>query len=216
MFGLVSGLYEKATEKPEIPLMLVGADGVGKTTVLELLRRSETRESFLGFMKSPEETVLSALPSTRPTVGLNMARLSFSDSNMVIWDLGGGKSVRSLWRNYFHDTFGLCLVASEDRGIDDTLEILENLMIEPSLQGKPVLIIINIQNTIPCESKLGVPEITSPPVIDWPGKLNLQKWDDRSIRCVSLSTLNPQILRKAFSWLLKESKDFRINHKISN
>lgn len=51
---------------------------------------------------------------------------------MNIWDVGGQKTIRSYWRNYFEQTDGLVWVvdSSDLRRLDDCRMELENLLKE--------------------------------------------------------------------------------------
>lgn len=51
---------------------------------------------------------------------------------MNIWDIGGQKTIRSYWRNYFEQTEGLVWVvdSSDVRRLDDCRMELENLLKE--------------------------------------------------------------------------------------
>jgi small GTP-binding protein len=57
----------------------------GKTTVLYKLKLNE-------------------LVHTIPTVGFNVESLDYKNLNMTIWDVGGQKTIRALWRHYYANT----------------------------------------------------------------------------------------------------------------
>lgn len=51
-----------------------------------------------------------------PTVGFNIKTLEFNDYLLNMWDVGGQKSIRSYWRNYFEQTDGIIwVIDSVDR-----------------------------------------------------------------------------------------------------
>lgn len=51
-----------------------------------------------------------------PTVGFNIKSLEFQDYLLNLWDVGGQKSIRAYWRNYFEQTDGIIwVVDSVDR-----------------------------------------------------------------------------------------------------
>lgn len=51
-----------------------------------------------------------------PTVGFNIKTLEFHDYLLNMWDVGGQKSIRSYWRNYFEQTDGIIwVIDSVDR-----------------------------------------------------------------------------------------------------
>lgn len=51
-----------------------------------------------------------------PTVGFNIKSLEFGEYLLNLWDVGGQKSIRTYWRNYFEQTDGIIwVVDSVDR-----------------------------------------------------------------------------------------------------
>jgi ADP-ribosylation factor-like protein 2 len=47
---------------------------------------------------------------TSPTVGFNIKTLSYNGYILNIWDVGGQKSIRPFWKNYFELTDGIIWV----------------------------------------------------------------------------------------------------------
>lgn len=77
----------------------------GKSSILEVLERDQTEASG-----SP-----SALPSPRPTVGLNLGALTVRARPLCIWDLGGAAGLRSIWAEYFAETHVIVFVVDAAR-----------------------------------------------------------------------------------------------------
>lgn len=51
-----------------------------------------------------------------PTVGFNIKTLEYNGYLLNLWDVGGQKSIRAYWRNYFEETDGVIwVVDSVDR-----------------------------------------------------------------------------------------------------
>ena len=65
-------------------VLFLGADAVGKTTLLYLLKLNEK--------------VL-----TIPTIGFNVEEIEYKDRKINIWDVGGGEKIRYLWKHYFNE-----------------------------------------------------------------------------------------------------------------
>jgi GTPase SAR1 family protein len=65
-----------------------------------------------------------------------------------LWDVGGQKSLRSYWRNYFESTDGLVwVVDSADRmRLDACREELNVLLLEERLAGATLLVLANKQD----------------------------------------------------------------------
>lgn len=64
-----------------------------------------------------------------------------------VWDVGGQRSLRSYWRNYFETTDALIwVVDSSDRPrLDDCREELSKLLLEERLVGATLLVLANKQ-----------------------------------------------------------------------
>ena len=65
-------------------VLLLGADAVGKTTLLYLLKMNE-------------------IVTTIPTIGFNVEGLEYKDRKINMWDIGGGEKIRHLWKHYIQN-----------------------------------------------------------------------------------------------------------------
>jgi ADP-ribosylation factor-like protein 2 len=70
-----------------------------------------------------------------PKIGIlnqNYAIFLFDRYTLNIWDVGGQRTIRSYWRNYFEQTDGLVWVvdSSDLRRLDDCKMELDNLLKE--------------------------------------------------------------------------------------
>ena len=65
-------------------VLLLGADAVGKTTLLYLLKMNE-------------------IVTTIPTIGFNVEGLEYKDRKINMWDIGGGEKIRHLWYHYIQN-----------------------------------------------------------------------------------------------------------------
>ncbi|XP_069689426.1 ADP-ribosylation factor-like protein 2 isoform X2 [Periplaneta americana] len=65
-----------------------------------------------------------------------------------VWDVGGQKSLRSYWRNYFESTDGLIWVvdSADKRRLDDCRKELHALLEEERLAGATLLVFSNKQD----------------------------------------------------------------------
>ena len=66
-------------------VLLLGPDGVGKTTLLYLLKMNE-------------------IVTTIPTIGFNVEDLDYKDRKITMWDIGGGEKTRHFWKCYIEKT----------------------------------------------------------------------------------------------------------------
>uniref|UniRef100_A0A8C1K3T6 ADP-ribosylation factor-like 2 n=1 Tax=Cyprinus carpio TaxID=7962 RepID=A0A8C1K3T6_CYPCA len=78
-----------------------------------------------------------------------------------IWDVGGQKSLRSYWRNYFESTDGLVwVVDSADRlRLEDCRKELSTLLLEERLAGATLLVFANKQDLRGALSKDDIREV---------------------------------------------------------
>lgn len=100
----------KALER-EIRILILGLDNAGKTTILKHL--------------NGEDTSL-----VEPTLGFNIKTLEHNGFRLNIWDVGGQKSIRSFWRNYFENTDALVWVvdSADSMRIDVSKEEIERIL----------------------------------------------------------------------------------------
>lgn len=68
--------------------------------------------------------------------------------HLNIWDVGGQKSIRSYWKNYFESTDALIWVvdSSDKQRMNDCREELNNLLQEERLLGATLLVFANKQD----------------------------------------------------------------------
>ena len=90
---------------------------MGLLTLLRKLKRSdnEARILVLGLDNSGKTTILKKLSEEdishiMPTQGFNIKSLMHEGFKLNVWDIGGQKSIRPYWRNYFDQTDGLVYV----------------------------------------------------------------------------------------------------------
>jgi small GTP-binding protein len=94
-------------------LLFSGLDNAGKTTILKKFNGED-------------------INTISPTLGFNIKTLEHKGFNLNIWDVGGQKSLRSYWRNYFETTDGLIWVvdSADKRRLADCKEELHKLLQE--------------------------------------------------------------------------------------
>ena len=83
-----------------------------------------------------------AAPCRRPDLISQTCRYKLN-----IWDVGGQKTLRSYWRNYFEATDGLIWVvdSADTRRLADCAEELANLLQQEKLAGASLLVLANKQ-----------------------------------------------------------------------
>ncbi|KAG2228819.1 hypothetical protein INT48_006023 [Thamnidium elegans] len=108
---------------------MLGLDNAGKTTILKRINGE-------------------AIDTISPTLGFNIKTLEHEGFKLNIWDVGGQKSIRSYWRNYFEQTDALIwVVDSADRlRLGDCKRELGLLLQEERLAGATLLVFANKQD----------------------------------------------------------------------
>lgn len=89
--GLLSILRKIKMKEMEMRIIILGLDNAGKTTVMKKVSGDDVTE-------------------ISPTVGFNIQTLEYNGYLLNIWDVGGQKSIRPFWRNYFESTDGIIWV----------------------------------------------------------------------------------------------------------
>lgn len=130
---------------PERKVALLGLESGGKSSILEWLK------AFLSKHASPNALVPRPrlLEKMKPTIGLNVAKLRVAGENVMLWDLGGTKALRSIWERYVEDAEAIIwVVDSCDEGrLEDSREALKKLVARPHLTNSPLLVYANKQDT---------------------------------------------------------------------
>eukprot|EP00696_Hemimastix_kukwesjijk_P018363 gnl/Hemi2/7226_TR2456_c0_g1_i1.p1 gnl/Hemi2/7226_TR2456_c0_g1~~gnl/Hemi2/7226_TR2456_c0_g1_i1.p1 ORF type:complete len:205 (-),score=60.24 gnl/Hemi2/7226_TR2456_c0_g1_i1:182-736(-) len=110
-------------------ILMVGLDAAGKTTILYNLKLGE-------------------VDHTVPTIGFNVEAIKYKNIEFTVWDVGGQKRIRKLWRHYFSNTDALIFVvdSSDTERIKEAGEELQGIMHDSLMQGKPVLVLANKQD----------------------------------------------------------------------
>ncbi|XP_030635901.1 ADP-ribosylation factor-like protein 2 isoform X2 [Chanos chanos] len=114
--GLLTILKKLKQKEREMRLLMLGLDNAGKTTILKKFNGED-------------------VSTISPTLGFNIKTLEHRGFKLNIWDVGGQKSLRSYWRNYFESTDGLVwVVDSADRlRLEDCRKELNALLLEEAL-----------------------------------------------------------------------------------
>ncbi|XP_066559966.1 ADP-ribosylation factor-like protein 13B [Amia ocellicauda] len=113
----------------KVTLVTLGLDKAGKTA---------TVRGILG--ENPEDVA--------PTVGFSKIYVKQGKSEVTIFDLGGGKRIRGIWKNYHAESHGVVYVvdSSDVERIQENKNTLAEVLRHPRIAGKPVLVLANKQD----------------------------------------------------------------------
>lgn len=134
----------KGSKLPDARILLLGLDGAGKSTLLFRLKYKE-------------------LFQTVPTIGFNVEMMEAKQSRrritLTVWDVGGQKMMRTLWRSYYPDTAGLLFAVDcwDEGRLDEARRELERLLKNEYLRGLPLVVLANKQDK---EGALTATELT--------------------------------------------------------
>ncbi|KAM6223302.1 ADP-ribosylation factor-like protein 13B isoform 2-T2 [Rhynchocyon petersi] len=133
MFSLMANCcnWLKRWREPvrKVTLVMVGLDNAGKTA---------TAKGIQG--ESPEDVA--------PTVGFSKIDLRQGKFEVTIFDLGGGKRIRGIWKNYYAESYGVIFVvdSSDEERMEETKETMSEVLRHPRISGKPILVLANKQD----------------------------------------------------------------------
>mmetsp|Transcript_23922 Transcript_23922/g.60936 ORF Transcript_23922/g.60936 Transcript_23922/m.60936 type:complete len:187 (-) Transcript_23922:304-864(-) len=174
--GLLTIIKKVKRKEKEMRILMVGLDNAGKTTIVKRLNGED-------------------ITTISPTLGFNIKTMSFRGYKLNIWDVGGQKTLRPYWRNYFEKTDGLIwVVDSADLArLEDCKQELQALLQEERLVGATLLIFANKQD---------IPSALSPTELEQ--VLDFKSIAKRHCRVVACSAVNGSGILEGFDWLVKD------------
>eukprot|EP00301_Raphidiophrys_heterophryoidea_P000662 c10333_g1_i1.p1 GENE.c10333_g1_i1~~c10333_g1_i1.p1 ORF type:complete len:185 (+),score=42.16 c10333_g1_i1:31-585(+) len=111
--------------KREFSIVMLGLDGSGKTTLMHCMKKGEFVPSF-------------------PTVGFGVETVWATKKGVhfTVWDVGGNKHIRPLWRHFYKQKQGVIFVVdSSDRvRVKEAKDELHTLLREYDLRDALLLI----------------------------------------------------------------------------
>ncbi|KAI2642753.1 P-loop containing nucleoside triphosphate hydrolase protein [Xylaria nigripes] len=139
---MLSILRKARLKDKEMRILMLGLDNAGKTTIVKKMMDED-------------------INTVSPTLGFIIKTIDYEGYKLNIWDVGGQKTLRSYWRNYFEKTDALIWVvdATDRLRIDDCREELHGLLQEEVKTSKfsthhtlKKCVAKDYQATIGCES----------------------------------------------------------------
>lgn len=177
--GLLTLIRKLKRSEKEARILVLGLDNAGKTTILKKL--------------SDED-----ISHIMPTQGFNIKSLVHDGFKLNVWDIGGQKSIRPYWRNYYEHTDALVYVidSADQRRLDETQLELKELLQEDKLLGIPLLIFANKQDLLNAVTDAELTEA-----------LNLHLVRDRPWQVQACSGKTGEGMQEGMEWLVKQMAD---------
>eukprot|EP00741_Cyanophora_paradoxa_P023250 tig00000254_g22457.t1 len=173
--GLLSLLKTLKKNEKEGRILVLGLDNAGKTTILKKLSSED-------------------ISHIMPTQGFNVKSVQQDGFKLNMWDIGGQKTIRPYWRNYFERTDVLIYVidSADRRRIEETGVELNQLLEEDKLAGVPLLIFANKQDLL---NAMSADEISH--------ELQLDQIRDRQWQIQACSAKSGEGLQDGLEWVMK-------------
>merc|ERR1712110_692773 len=172
--GLLNILKKMKKQDKEARILVLGLDNAGKTTILK---------------KLSEEDISHIMP----TQGFNIKSLVQDGVKLNVWDIGGQKTIRPYWSNYFESSDALVYVidSSDRRRLEESGQELRELLAEDKLGGLPVLIFANKQDLL-----------QAVPANEISDCLNLSAISDRQCTIQACSAKGGTGLQEGMEWIV--------------
>ncbi|KAH7037885.1 ADP-ribosylation factor family-domain-containing protein [Microdochium trichocladiopsis] len=175
---MLSILRKARLKDKEMRILMLGLDNAGKTTIVKKIMNEDVN-------------------TVSPTLGFIIKTIDFEGYKLNIWDVGGQKTLRSYWRNYFEKTDALIWVVDvTDRlRIDDCREELHGLLQEERLAGASLLVFANKSDVSGCMDEAEVMaglQLAS---------IKTHQW--KILRCSAMTGEN---LREGLAWVVEDAK----------
>lgn len=178
--GLLSIIRKQKLKDRQIRVLVLGLDNAGKTTVVKALLDQDTS-------------------SISPTMGFTIHSLDLRGHMLDIWDVGGQKSLRPFWQNYFDKTDFLVWVldaSTFDERLDAVKQELHTTLNEDRLLGASLVLLINKIDLVPNKN---VENIVA--------ALNLDTLGNHHIKIVPCSALqDSEPIKQAFDWIVDDAE----------
>ncbi|KAL8804880.1 MAG: hypothetical protein Q9182_002282 [Xanthomendoza sp. 2 TL-2023] len=193
---MLSILRKARLKDKEMRILMLGLDNAGKTTIVKKLLNEDvnTVSPTLGFIIRTieyEGWFDSSFDDSMGSYSLGRYKLN-------IWDVGGQKTLRTYWRNYFEKTDALIWVVDvADRlRTEDCRKELAGLLLEERLMGASLLV---LSNKTDIEGSMSNEEIRKALALD---SIKTHRWN--IIQCSAITGFNVQA---GIAWVVEDAKE---------
>ncbi|KAF2150726.1 ADP-ribosylation factor [Myriangium duriaei CBS 260.36] len=176
---MLSVLRKARLKDKEMRILMLGLDSAGKTTIVKKIMGEDVY-------------------SVSPTLGFIIKTIDYDGYKLNIWDVGGQKTLRTYWKNYFEKTDTLIwVVDSTDRErIGDCRAELEGLLLQERLMGASLLVLKNKSDIVGGMDEAEIIEA-----------LNLSSIQTHTWKIMSCSAITGQNLTQGLEWVVQDAKD---------
>ncbi|VDO43015.1 unnamed protein product [Onchocerca flexuosa] len=121
----------------KIRICILGLDGAGKSTAICALASGDLNDVL-------------------PTNGFTLKEFRYRKAEIIAYDLGGSDRIRSIWKNYYPEVFGVIYVidGSERDRVEESGQLLQNVISDEDLHNKPFLVILNKKDRERCVDEI--------------------------------------------------------------
>ncbi|CZR40227.1 putative ADP-ribosylation factor-like 2 [Fusarium proliferatum ET1] len=175
---MLSILRKARLKDKEMRILMLGLDNAGKTTIVKKVMGEDVN-------------------TVSPTLGFIIKTIDYEGYKLNIWDVGGQKTLRSYWRNYFEKTDALIWVvdATDRLRIQDCRDELQGLLLEERLAGASLLVFANKTDVEGCMTE---EEILS--------ELQLKSIRTHRWHILPCSAMTGTNLKEGLSWVVEDAK----------
>ncbi|ROV94473.1 hypothetical protein VSDG_05928 [Cytospora chrysosperma] len=172
---MLSILRKARLKDKELRILMLGLDNAGKTTIVKKIMGEDVN-------------------TVSPTLGFIIKTIDYEGR---IGDVGGQKTLRSYWRNYFEKTDALIWVvdATDRLRIEDCKAELHGLLQEERLSGASLLVFANKTDVQGC--------MTGDEIVEALKLENIRTHRWHILRCSAMTGAN---LKEGLAWVVEDAK----------
>ncbi|TKA78843.1 hypothetical protein B0A49_01962 [Cryomyces minteri] len=176
---MLSILRKARLKDKEMRILMLGLDNAGKTTIVKKIMNEDVN-------------------SVSPTLGFIIRTIEYEGYKLNIWDVGGQKTLRTYWKNYFEKTDTLIWVvdATDRERLDDCRKELMGLLVEERLMGASLLV---FKNKSDVAGSMSEEDIRMGLQLD---SIKTHKWT--IMPCSAMTGLN---LQQGLQWIVQDARD---------
>ncbi|KAI5300435.1 hypothetical protein KEM56_002467 [Ascosphaera pollenicola] len=175
---MLSILRKARLKDKELRVLMLGLDNAGKTTIVKKIMNED-------------------VTTVSPTLGFIIKTIDWKGYKLNIWDVGGQKTLRSYWRNYFEKTDALIWVvdATDRLRVEDCARELAGLLLEERLGGASLLVLLN---KVDVEGCMGEGEVRA--------ALRLEEIKTHTWMILRCSAMTGENLGEGLEWVVEDAR----------